>query len=251
MGAFTSPAWVTALAVVVVVLIAGLNGKLLVDTVAGWAAASPGAWWLWGVVMPLAAGLGLLLAYIALAPWLERRWPALLPHATAAVHAIGSRMRGEGAPASAPPPIPALQAGAYRRIAVALERGRADESVLEFLRALEFRPGAELLLVHVVESAASRYLGEQSRDEESREDEAALDAIAAEFVARGVATRVRLGHGDAKGEIARIVNEDGADLLVTGSHGHRGLRDVVYGATVSGVRHLVKCPVLTVPPAAR
>ena len=259
MGDFASPAWVTALAVVVVAIIAGLNGKLVVDTVAGWAAASPGAWWVWGVVMPGAIGLGLLLLYIALAPWLERRWPALLPQAAAAVHAIGSRMRGEAvAPAAAPAPVPAaapatptpaLQAGAYRRIAVALERGRADESVLEFLRTLEFRPGAELVLVHVVESAASRYLGEQSRDEESREDEAALRVLAVAFRSRGVDASVRLGHGDAKSEIARIVNEVGADLLVTGSHGHKGLRDVVYGATVSGVRHLVKCPVLTVPPA--
>ncbi len=249
MGEFVNPAWVTALATLVVAIIAGLNGKLVVDTVAGWAAASPGAWWVWGVAMPGAAGLGLLLAFIALAPWLERRWPGLLPGAAPEVQALGSRAKAE-AEAAAPAPPPALQAGAYRRIAVALERGRADESVLEYLRSLEFHPGAELVLVHVVESAASRYLGEQSRDEESREDEAALLAIAGEFTARGVRALVRLGHGDAKAEIVRIVNEVGADLLVTGSHGHRGLRDVVYGATVSSVRHRVKCPVLTVPPAA-
>ncbi|HUK62085.1 MAG TPA: universal stress protein [Dongiaceae bacterium] len=35
-------------------------------------------------------------------------------------------------------------------------------------------------------------------------------------------------------------------LLVTGSHGHRLLGDLVHGATVSAVRHLVRCPVLTV-----
>ncbi|MCC6348230.1 MAG: Nramp family divalent metal transporter [Candidatus Eisenbacteria bacterium] len=263
MGEFANPAWVKALAIAVVVVIAGLNGKLVVDTVGGWAAASPGAWWVWGLALPLAAGLGLLLAYVALAPWLERRWPALLPEAAAAVHAIGSRIREEAghaaealhlgephaAPASPSPPSPlALQALGHRRIAIALERGRADRSVLEFLRSLEFQPGTELVFLHVVESAASRYLGEQSRDEEVREDEAALRVIAVAFASRGVQASVRLGHGDAKSEIARIVNEVGADLLVTGSHGHRGLHDVVYGATVSGVRHLVRCPVLTVPP---
>ena len=253
MGDFTSPPWVTALAVVTVVIIAGLNAKLVVDTVGSWAAASPGAWWIWGAVIPGAIGLALLLAYVALAPWLERRWPALLPKAAAAVHAAGSRLP-RFAPAGPPrplSPLPVLQPGAHRRIAVALERGQADDSVLEFLRTLEFQPGAELVFLHVVESAASRYLGEQSRDEESRDDEAALHAIATEFAGLGVVTRVRLGYGDAKSEIARIVNESGADLLVTGSHGHTGLRDVVYGATVSGVRHLVKCPVLTVPPAPR
>jgi manganese transport protein len=249
MGSFVSPAWVTALAVVVVCIIAGLNAKLVVDTVTGWAAASPGAWWVWGVAMPLAGALALLLVYVALAPWLERRWPGLLPKAAAAVHAVGSRVPREAPAPAAHAGMPALQAGAHKRIAVALEMGRADASVLAFLSTMQFRDGAELVLVHVVESAASRYLGEQSRDEESREDEAALRRIGSEFAARGVDVRVRLGHGDAKGEIARIVNEVGADLLVTGSHGHSGLRDVVYGATVSGVRHLVKCPVLTVPPA--
>ena len=100
----------------------------------------------------------------------------------------------------------------------------------------------------MVESAASRYLGEQSPDAESREDRNALEYIATEFRARGVSARALLGHGDAKHELARLVREHGADLLVTGSHGHTGLRDVVYGATVSAVRHLVSCPVLVVPP---
>jgi len=34
---------------------------------------------------------------------------------------------------------------------------------------------------------------------------------------------------------------------VTGAHGHRLLGDLVHGATASGVRHRVHCPVLTVP----
>lgn len=258
MGEFRNPAWVTTLAVLVVAVIAGLNGKLVVDTVVGWAAAAPGAWWVWGAAVPLAAALGLLLLYVAIAPWLVRQRPGLPPPVAASVHAIGSRIRGPAATAPttaaevpvAPPGMPAFQVSAYRRIVVALERGRADASVLEFLRRLEFGRGTELVLVHVVESAASRYLGEQSRDEESREDEAALRVLAIAFHSRGVTAHVRLGHGDAKTEIARIVNEVGADLLVTGSHGHKGLHDVVYGATVSGVRHLVKCPVLTVPPSA-
>ena len=71
------------------------------------------------------------------------------------------------------------------------------------------------------------------------------------FSTLGKRVSVRLGHGDAAREIARIVQEENADLLVTGSHGHRGLSDVVFGATVSGVRHLVKCPILTVPPLER
>ena len=104
------------------------------------------------------------------------------------------------------------------------------------------------MFVHVAESAASRWLGEQSHDSEIREDLSALEDLAREFTDTGTRTVVRLGHGDPAREIARIVKEERADLLITGSHGHSGLSDVVFGATVSSVRHLVTCPILTVPP---
>jgi manganese transport protein len=231
----------------VAVLIAGLNGKLVLDSLHDMAI---GGGWFIALALPVALALGGLLLYLGLAPWLQRRWPRLAPAPPPAVQAMGSRsvhVAHTGVVAGPAGP-PAFQAGAYRRIAVALEMGGSDGTVLEFLRKLTFAPGAELVLLHVVESAASRYLGEQSLDEESREEQATLEALADEFRARGVTARAVLGHGDAKHEIARVVRAEAAELLVTGSHGHTGLRDVVYGTTVSAVRHLVECPVLTVPP---
>jgi len=43
-----------------------------------------------------------------------------------------------------------------------------------------------------------------------------------------------------------MVREWGADLLITGSHGHRLLGDLFLGSTASGLRHRVSCPVLTI-----
>ena len=34
--------------------------------------------------------------------------------------------------------------------------------------------------------------------------------------------------------------------MVLGGHGHRGLRDLLYGDTISGVRHGLDIPVITV-----
>jgi manganese transport protein len=242
MGEFVNPPWVVAIAVVVTLLIAGLNGKLVLDGVQS--AIAGGAGWLGWVALPVALALGALLVWIGIAPWLQQRWPNLLPAAAPALVAMGSRPL----PAPLSSALPAFDTRQHKRIAVALELGGSDASITEFLHTLTFAPDAELLLLHVVESAASRYLGDQSLDAESREDQAALELIAAGFRSRGVTTHALLGHGDAKHEIARLVRAHGADLLVTGSHGHTGLRDVVYGATVSAVRHLVSCPVLTVPP---
>jgi manganese transport protein len=105
---------------------------------------------------------------------------------------------------------------------------------------------AEVLLMHVAESAASRYLGPETLDEESRDDAAVLERVAADLRAIGLGAAVMLGHGDVKAELARMVGEWQADLLITGSHGHRLLGDLFLGSTASGLRHLVSCPVLTV-----
>ena len=111
---------------------------------------------------------------------------------------------------------------------------------------MDLPPDAELVLMHVAESAASRFLGPESSDEESREDLATLESLADELRATGRHAAVRLGHGDVKAELARMVEEARVELLITGSHGHRGLADLVFGSTTSGLRHRVKCPVLTV-----
>ena len=135
-----------------------------------------------------------------------------------------------------------------RRVAVALDMGPADAPVIEHLLAMPRAANTEIVLVHVAESAASRYLGLESSDAEVRVDAAMLESLAARFRAQGIPASVELGYGDVIKELARIVNEMNADLLVTGSHGHRLIGDIVLGATTSGVRHRVKCAMLTVPP---
>ncbi len=246
MGEFVNAPWVVGLSVLVAVIIVTLNAKLVIDTVGGWIAATHGAWWVWATAVPIAAALALMLLYIVFAPVLERWWPKLMPAPLEeTVKAVGSRSTGATSPSDAEPL--ALATAGYRRIAVALELGDADTSVLAALGSSSFHPQAELVLIHVVESAASRYLGEDALDAESRADALALDRIASEFARKGVRARVRLGNGQATREIARIVTEESVDLVITGSHGHSGLADMVYGNTVSGVRHLVRCPVLTVP----
>jgi len=251
MGPFVNPWWVRVLAIVTTLIIMGLNGKLAVETILGWVAHSPGAWWLWAVLIPSALGLLALLVALLVLPFFGRGGPSLaFPAAEPAMVAAGSRAaRGTGTAREVEPLH--WHSGSYRRIAVAVELAEPDENVLHFLRRAELAPGAELVFVHVAESAASQWLGEQSLDSESREDRTTLEALAREFGERGTRSSVRLGHGDPAREIARIVGEEGADLLVTGSHGHSGLSDVVFGATVSRVRHLVRCQVLTVPPARR
>ncbi len=246
MGEFVSPPWVIALAAIGTVIIVGLNCNLVAQQLGIWLATpGPARPWIQLVVLPLTALAGLLLAYIALAPLLRRFLPAIARRVPESVPALPPL---RPVPASERPAlaVPTLD-GNYLHVAVALELGPADRVVLDHVRAMRLAPGGEVVLLHVAESAASRYLGPDSSDEESREDEATLESLAADLRRRGVSTRVMLGHGDAKLELARLVRESGADLLVTGAHGHRLLQDLIYGSTTSGLRHLVRVPVLSVP----
>ena len=240
MGKFVSPPWAIALSWFVALLIAGLNAKLVVDIVVGWYAATGGAWWLSTLVVPAIFAVTLLLVVIAVTPVLKRLHLLPLPVPRLPVPAwLRSQTPSQGVPR-------VIAEGGPRRVAVALEMGPADVAVLQHLRGMALPADVEVLLMHVAESAASRYLGTESSDEESREDEAALAGLARELGGIGLRSRVMLGNGDVKTELARMVTEAGADLLITGSHGHRLLGDLFLGATTSGLRHRVSCPVLTV-----
>ncbi len=246
MGAFVNPWWVQTLAIVVAALIAGLNGKLAFDVIGSWVVQAGSGWWVWGIVIPGSVALALLLLYMIALPFLSSQVaePALAGGVPATAGSRG--VRGSGVEIE-PEPL-RWHSGNYRRIAIAVELAEADDNILQFLLRAHLAKDVELVFVHVAESAASRWLGERSHDSESREDLHALEGLAREFTDIGTRTAVRLGHGDPAREIARIVREERADLLITGSHGHSGLSDVVFGATVSSVRHLVTCPILTVPP---
>lgn len=242
MGEFVNRPWVTVLAVLVAAIIVGLNLKLATETVSAWLAASSSTW-LRVAVLPVGAALALLLAFVTLAPFLKRFIPALAGHPEEPSAPTVPMVAGI-------PPMPAEPRAVRRRVAAALELGPADTEVLREVLAMA-ADGAELVLLHVAESAGSRYHGALSLDQEIRDDEAALRIVAEQCRERGAVVTTMLGHGDPAKELARLVNESGADLLVTGSHGHRLLGDLLFGATASDLRHKVKVPVLTVPSAPK
>jgi manganese transport protein len=247
MGEFANPAWVVVASIGAAVLILGLNVLLVSQQFGGWLGATHGLarGALLVVTVPALVVLAALVGLILAPASLRRRSPALLLARVSELPHWAAATAGALARRPAPPVSPGAGATA-RRVAVALEMGAADAAVLAHVMTMPRLPDSEVILVHVAESAASRYLGPETSDEESREDRAMLEGIATRLVSEGIPARAVLGHGHVAEELARIVNETGADLLVTGSHGHRLIGDLVHGATVSAVRHLVRCPVLTV-----
>src|SRR5207244_2977076 len=85
MGEFANKPWVIALAVLTAAIIVGLNANLVAQQLGGWlAAAGSNAIWIGLLVLPVVAGMALLLGYITLAPLFKRIAPALAWRAPAA-----------------------------------------------------------------------------------------------------------------------------------------------------------------------
>jgi manganese transport protein len=85
-------------------------------------------------------------------------------------------------------------------------------------------------------------------DHETQSDVDNLNKYVSGMIDMGYKAEARIGYGTAARSIAKIVNEENIDFIVMGSHGHKGLKDLIFGTTVNSVRHLVNVPVLVVKP---
>ena len=75
----------------------------------------------------------------------------------------------------------------------------------------------------------------------------ALEAVKKQMDEAGVAVKTMVGEGHAVHEgIVRVGDSVGADLIVMGSHGRRGLEKLVLGSVTQRVLGLVHVPVLVV-----
>ena len=133
----------------------------------------------------------------------------------------------------------------FVNIAVALDFNSNDEKLIAFALA-QGKEGSNYVLLHVVESVSAKLLGESTADLESKKDEEQLRAYASQLRERGYSAVAKLGYQYRVAEIIRIVTEEKIDLLVMGAHGHKGLKDLVYGETINQVRHGLKIPVLVI-----
>ena len=134
----------------------------------------------------------------------------------------------------------------YRRILVAVEHSPADRTILTHVSELAKLTGAELLLVHVADGWAARNFDHLKlrESEEMQDDRAYLEQLRADLEAQGFKVVTRLAMGDPATELIKSSEELGVDLIAMSTHGHRFVKDLLFGATADKVRHLVKVPVL-------
>jgi len=223
MGDFANRAWVKVLAWGAAALIVGLNFWLVVLTIGPWIAEAP--WRAWMVGPPIAVLLALLgrITFFGARPRASIAEPA-----------------GVAVAANLPAPV-------YRRILVPLDHSTRDRAAIAHAAAMARLHGATLHLLHVEEGVTSRLFGAQASTAETRSDEEYLKGIVHSLTSAGISAELAIDHGASpKDAIVRKARELNPDLIVMGAHGHRGVKDLIFGNTINGVRHEVSAPVLVV-----
>jgi manganese transport protein len=228
MGQFANKLWVKIAAWMIALIIVSLNIKLVINEVAVWIEdAGTNAWIIWITVIPACiAALGLLI-YIIIKPIFDRH-----PRYKAAILPHGSALK-----------ISETIYPTYNRVAITIDFSKVDAMAIQSALAQGKKDG-KFLLIHVVETAGAMVYGSDISDRESKEDEAGLSNYAKQIREQGYDVELKIGYGNPKKVIPEIVKEFNADLLVMGAHGHRMIKDIIFGTTVDAVRHRVKIPVL-------
>lgn len=229
MGAFVIKPWVRTAAWIIAAIIVSLNVKLVFSEVQGWIAdAGESAWIVWITAVPVCIAAGVLLLYIVVKPFIEKRAEkvARLPHGTAKE-------------------LAAIENPVYKRVAICVDFSSVDPLAIGSALA-QGGKNAEYVLIHVVETAGAMVYGSEIQDLESSEDAAALDVYLKQIKEKGYMAASTIGYGSPRRVIPDLVKEYNADLLVMGAHGHEWLKDLIFGTTLNTVRHRVNIPVLIV-----
>jgi nucleotide-binding universal stress UspA family protein len=142
------------------------------------------------------------------------------------------------------------------RILVGLDASPLAETILEPVRVLAVRLGAEVVLLHVTHvpemiRALEPVPGvdEVVAHEQSRA-QAYLEGVARKLSAAGLAVQVALRVGEAAAEIVRYAALERIDLIALATHGRSGIQRWLYGSVADAVLHTTTTPLLLLRPTA-
>jgi manganese transport protein len=226
MGELANRAWVKVLAWMSAALIVALNVWLITLSLGDWLH-DAGSWR--GRIelglIPIVVGLSFLLLWITFQPLRSAAAPVALPTAVAE---------------DLPLPV-------YRKILVPLDHTGRDRDAIAHATAIAKQHSAKLYLLHVEEGVTSMVYGPLASTAEVEAGDQYLQRIVRELENQEVAVEAVVRHARVPHkEIVRYAAELQPDLVVMGAHGHRGLKDIVFGTTINAVRHKLKMPLLVV-----
>ncbi len=213
----------------VALIIVSLNAKLVFNEIKGWLETSSNPIILWFTVVPLAFGFLILLLYIVFKPFI-----------TKAKHNIDKH-----SPHNLQLKFSQIGISTKKNIAVSVDFSSADEIAINSAFELGGME-AKYTLIHVVETVGAMIYGKNVNDYETTIDEKLLKDYQEMLIQKGYKVETKLGFGKPNATIAKIINEGNFDILVMGTHGHTGFKDILFGTTVDKLRHKISIPLFIV-----
>jgi len=226
MGQFAIKPWLKVASWLITVVLVYLNAWMVAEEISGYFQSPGNIFWKILIV------IGLLLIIVLLYYTIVLPFKKTTPPKNITIH-------------DEPQTLQIAPISRYRKIAITLDFGDQDEKVINHALA-QGSPDCTYLLIHITESVAGTANYTESVDNETLTDSKYLNQYVQQLTAAGYKAEARLGFGKTAQSIANIVQSSGCDLLVIGAHGHKGIKDFIYGETINNLRHLVNIPVLVV-----
>lgn len=221
--------WTQIASWIVASIIVILNGKLVLDEITGWLEDADNPIVLWLTVVPLAFAFLILLLYIVIKPFVTKLKTDFQNHSPHNLKLTFSKS----------------EAYDKKNIAVTVDFSNADEIALNSAFELGGKQ-ASYTLIHIVETVGALMYGEHIDDHETSIDEKLLEEYKEMLFEKGFKVSIQLGFGKPNKVIPTIINEGNFDILVMGTHGHTGFKDLIFGTTVDKLRHKITIPILIV-----
>ena len=214
---------------IVAVIIVSLNVKLVYNEIQNWLETSENPTLLWFTVVPIALGFLGLLLYIVFKPFISDAKSAIDNHSP---HNTVLKLNTKGSYDK-------------KNIAISVDFSEADEKALNHAFDIGGKE-TTYTLIHVVETVGAMIYGNKTSDHETTLDGNLLLEYKTLLEERGFQIEVKLGFGKPGKIIPKIVNEGNYNLLIMGTHGHSGFKDLLFGTTVDNVRHKINIPLFII-----
>lgn len=216
-------AWIIAL------IIVSLNAKLVYSEIVSLLESSENQTILWFTVVPMAIGFLILLLYIVFKPFVSKAKTDILNHSP---HNLKLKFTTS-------------EVHSKKNIAILVDFSAADETAINHAFELGGK-SAKYTLIHIVETVGAMIYGDNIEDCETTIDEKLLKDYEEILLNKGFIVISILGFGKPGKSIPKIINEGTYDILVMGTHGHTGLKDLLFGTTVDKLRHQISIPLFIV-----
>ncbi len=145
----------------------------------------------------------------------------------------------------------------YENILIPVDGSEVSNSAARQGFELASRLGSKVTLLYAVDTAILTAPGAESamanvdamRESLMEQAEKLMASLKGTAAAMGVEPGIIIAEGNVPDEILRIAHERGADLIVMGTHGRRGLNRLLLGSVAESVARKSHCAVLLIRPS--